>query len=108
MTGPPSGHPAADRLEEFLRGVRESGEEVRLIVRHLLARCPVCLKVARGCWERGELPAELARMAREMAEAGPRGRTVLEDRPDHGEEDCACREKISGRARRTCCARSND
>ena len=48
-------HPDEGRLKAFMRGELPR-EEVRAIVRHLLAGCPECLKVTRRLFELGERP----------------------------------------------------
>ncbi len=42
-------HPSQDALLRFVLGAA-SRQENRLIVRHLLARCPACAAAVRECW----------------------------------------------------------
>ena len=46
-------HPDPRQLERFLCG-QASRDEVRAIVRHLLARCPECLQLTRRIWWFGD------------------------------------------------------
>ena len=46
-------HPPVEQLERFLRGELPR-EEVRAVVRHLLAECAVCREVTGRLWALGE------------------------------------------------------
>lgn len=48
-------HPEVARLERFMRGDLPR-PEARLVVRHLLTRCPLCVAVTGRLWELGEQP----------------------------------------------------
>jgi hypothetical protein len=45
-------HPAKEVLQRFMAG-RLTPEEVRVVVRHLLGRCPVCTRETRRLWRFG-------------------------------------------------------
>jgi hypothetical protein len=51
--GTPETHPGAEELARFVRGELPR-PEARLIVRHLLTRCPRCTQVTRRLWELGD------------------------------------------------------
>jgi hypothetical protein len=42
------GHPSEDQLKRFVRGGELPRPEIHTIVRHLLAGCPDCRKVAQA------------------------------------------------------------
>jgi hypothetical protein len=55
------GHPDPGLLERFVRGELSGSSgraECRRIVRHLLAGCPGCSRIARRLWALGDLPGE--------------------------------------------------
>jgi hypothetical protein len=49
----PTRHPADSELKRFMRGTL-SPEARRAVVRHLLTRCPQCLKVTSDLWRIGD------------------------------------------------------
>lgn len=49
----PNWHPAESDLERFMQGTL-SPEARRDVVRHLLTRCPQCLKVTSDLWRIGD------------------------------------------------------
>jgi hypothetical protein len=58
----PAGHPDSGLLERFVRGDLSGARgraECRMIVRHLLAGCPVCTRITRRLWRLGDFPGEV-------------------------------------------------
>jgi len=57
----PAGHPDSGLLERFVRGDLSGARgraECRMIVRHLLAGCPLCTRITRRLWRLGDFPGE--------------------------------------------------
>lgn len=56
-----TGHPDSGLLERFVRGDLSGARgraECRMIVRHLLAGCPLCTRITRRLWRLGDFPGE--------------------------------------------------
>lgn len=52
LEGSPHDHPERDQLARFMRCELDAVER-RIVVRHLLTRCPQCLRVTRQAWRLG-------------------------------------------------------
>ena len=64
------GHLSSQELADLAAGERSSSARNRVLVRHLISRCPTCLEKLRGFEGRGPLPGSLKRFAGRRTSAG--------------------------------------